>query len=155
MKRLIALLIAVLMMVSMTACGSSEDEFASFPWSIGEANSYMFFQSDTVELILDEDTLTPSGASFTLVNNGEVDIQYGTGYSIQVKIQNQWYNVETFGETSSANKASLAAGEEVVIAENWASLYSVLPEGTYRIIKEFSILNYTNSFYICETFEIE
>ncbi len=120
--------------------------------------STLEIDKDSADFMVVNDTLVSTGASFTLKNNLDTEINYGGEYTIERKENDKWYKIKPIQNMNFDLPATtLNALETYELFISWNSIYGKLPEGKYRMIKN---INYTiNSknvnAYISAEFEIK
>lgn len=89
-----------------------------------------------VSMEIKNGTLTNSGAVIILRNDSDIDVFYGNPYSIQVKKDGKWQDIESdLAFTLPAFSLKSKSSEEIRI--NWEYGYGKLEKGEYRITKGF------------------
>lgn len=95
--------------------------------------------SEGIVMTVDTETITPEGASFLLMQNTDLNIQYGDDYTLQQFNGGTWEDVpvivENYGFHSIAYQLPKDTPQALEI--DWAWLYGSLPAGEYRLVKEF------------------
>lgn len=99
------------------------------------------YAKNHISLIVLENTLTPSGASFQIINTSGTD-----GYSEEV------YYIEEFGNKQweicdyvsddiafQDTKWPITDGESYSFAVDWSNVYGKLDNGSYRLVKKISL----------------
>lgn len=90
-----------------------------------------------VSMSIKDGTLTGTGATFILTNDSDIDVIYGNPYSIQIKEDGKWQEIDVdLSFTLPAYTLKAKTSEEITI--NWEYSYGKLKNGEYRIIKAFS-----------------
>lgn len=129
MKKSIVFLSLILAMV-LSACTPKQNEVPEEIISTLPAG---------ITMTVDEETITPEGASFLLLQTTEMDIQYGEDYKLQTFDGNTWNDVPTIINNYAfhAIANALPQGEPETLEIDWTWLYGSLPDGEYRLMKEF------------------
>ena len=143
-KIMLTILVCCFMVFELTACGTNKNEF-----DIGKRSDIEIGEKG-VSLSIKEDTLTNTGAILVLKNDGDVDVEYGNPYEIEIKKDGQWHkiNVEL---NFTLPSFSLKSKETKELELNWENGYGKLVSGDYRIIKGFDIEKEDGTF---ETFYV-
>ncbi len=143
-KTIFIILFCGVMVLGILGCGNSKNEF-----DVGEKSNIELIEKG-VSLSIKENTLTPTGATLILKNDGAVDIQYGNPYRIEIKIDNEWHkiNVELYFTLPAYG---LKSNESKEIEINWQNGYGKLTTGEYRIIKSINIEKEDGTF---ESFDV-
>ena len=93
-----------------------------------------------IEIImqLKENTLSNSGLTMILKNQSNRGIQYGNPYTIEKYQNGYWKTVDLINDLYFTLPAfGLKKGESKEISINWEYGYGKLPNGKYRIVKDF------------------
>ena len=127
-KTILTILLCGIMVLGMTGCGKSKNEF-----DIGNKSDIKVSQNDVIMTIKDG-TLTNKSATLVLTNNSDKNCQYGNPYEIEIKKDGEWHkiNVELDFNLPAFH---LSSKESKEVELNWENEYGKLAEGTYRIIK--------------------
>ena len=138
MKKSILFLSLVLALI-LSACTPKQDEIPEELISTLPAG---------ITMTVDEETITPEGASFLLLQTTEMDIKYGDNYKLQKYDGSTWVDVPTIIENYAFHSIaySLPENEPKVLELDWAWLYGSLPAGEYRLVKEFMDFRGTGDF---------
>src|SRR5699024_6335909 len=91
-----------------------------------------------VTMSVSSTALSSSGGTFILTNKTDTTFIYGAAYSIEKKINNQWYKVPTIVEEYGFEDIGyeLAATDSSEWPVDWEWLYGKLESGEYRILKD-------------------
>lgn len=141
------ILLSLMFIISLTGCSTNIDEL------IGNESSIMI-ETNEITLKVKEDTLTKDGATFVLENNREEVITYNDAYTIEVKKDNKWYELNIIIEFVDASY-ELESKNTDEITIDWSESYLTLPKGEYRLIKEVTIPDTLELFYVASTFTIK
>ncbi len=147
MKKIIgALLIGLTLMFCLTGCNNTEK-------LIGE-ESTVKAENDEVLLKLREETLTKTGATFVLENNMKRAIDYTPAYEIEMKKDDVWYKLNVVNEfADEIYEVDPKSTDQIII--DWKQSYSKLSKGEYRVVKEISVPETLELFYVVGEFTIE
>jgi hypothetical protein len=141
MKKILAILLCGVMMLGLTGCGKTENEF-----DVGDKSDIQISQKD-VTLSIKDGTLTNTSATLILKNDSDVDVQYGNPYGIEIKQDNEWHDIDINVELTSTVPAYwIKPGESKEIEISWENVYGKLSAGEYRILKGISIEKEEGSF---------
>lgn len=141
------ILLSLMFILSLTGCSTKIDEL------IGNESSIMI-ETNEITLKVKEDTLTKDGATFVLENNREQVITYNEAYKIEIKKDNKWYELNIIIEFVDASyELEPKNADEITI--DWSESYLTLPKGEYRLIKEVTIPDTLELFYVASTFTIK
>ena len=132
MKKILTILICGFMVLGLTGCGSSKNEF-----NVGEQSTIETKTSD-VTLTLKEGTLTNTGATFILKNEGNINYNYGPAWEIEMKQDNEWHKIDVVLNFNSPSY-QLSVNESKELNINWENSYGKLASGEYRFIKHIDI----------------
>ncbi len=141
------ILLSLMFIISLTGCSTNIDEL------IGNESS-IIIETNEITLKVKEDTLTKDGATFVLENNREEVITYNDAYTIEVKKDNKWYELNIIIEFVDASY-ELESKNTDEITIDWSESYLTLPKGEYRLIKEVTIPETLELFYVASTFTIK
>lgn len=141
------ILLSLMFIISLTGCSTNIDEL------IGNESS-IIIETNEITLKVKEDTLTKDGATFVLENNREEVITYNDAYTIEVKKDNKWYELNIIIEFVDASY-ELESKNTDEITIDWSESYLTLPKGEYRLIKEVTIPDTLELFYVASTFTIK
>lgn len=90
-----------------------------------------------VSLSVKEGTLSNTGATFILKNDGNIDMIYGDSYTIEVKKDGEWQELKTDMQFNDP-AYNLKSRKSKEIEINWEYEYGKLDFGKYRLIKKIS-----------------
>ncbi len=150
-KTIFAILLCGVMFLGLTGCGLNKNEF-----NIGEKSSVEPTTSD-VTLTLKEGTLTNTGATFILKNEGNIDYGYGPAWEIEMKQDDEWHKIDVVLNFNSPSY-QLSVNESKELNINWENSYGKLASGEYRLIKNIDIEKEDGTFedfYVSAEFTIE
>ncbi len=143
-KNLIIILIISLLALTITGCTKN---------NIGSKSKYNINNSQ-ISLEVKQQTLTTSSATLIIINHTDEECTYGNPYSIEKKVNDTWYELNTINDLYFTMPAIiLKANESNELTIDWEYGYGSLKPGTYRLVKEVS--NYKETFYIAAEFTIE
>lgn len=149
MKRFVLIIVSLVLAIALTACG------ARYPWEIGDENTYVFEDGEDVQLILEEGTLSQTGGIFYLKNRSEVTIYSGQSYVLQIQIDGKWHDIIQDSDFT-AEQIIVNPNGKYKFDNDWSNIYGELPEGTYRMVKYYSVYpDGEEDFYISCEFVIE
>ena len=141
-KTIITILLCGVLMLGLTGCGKTKGEF-----EIGN-------KSD-ITMSIKDGTLTNEGTTLVLKNDSDKLLRYSEEYRIQVKKDENWYNINVELEFN-VPLWELETNSEKEIELNWEYSYGNLPSGEYRIIKQVYFENEEDQkFYISAEFNID
>ncbi|HWT75114.1 MAG TPA: immunoglobulin-like domain-containing protein [Mobilitalea sp.] len=109
-----------------------------YPLSIGEENKLVFNTETGLILTLKEGTLTPTGATYIVKNEGADVVYFGMKYFLQILLDEKWFNIEG-NPFWTLELIHLNPGEEIELLADWSNFFGVLPPGNYRFVKEFHL----------------
>ncbi|MDF2880243.1 MAG: hypothetical protein K0R54_800 [Clostridiaceae bacterium] len=112
---------------------------------------------------IEEDSMSETKAKLIIENIEEVVVEFGAKYSIEKKIDNNWYKLPYKDNQDEDSIAwieilySLNSENKKFESElDWSHLYGKLEPGNYRIIKSFTIgEDYENKYVLSAEFIIE
>ena len=142
MKKLFVLLL-VLVTICLTGCQKEKEKISTI--KITENND--------ITLAIKEKTLTNTGATLILKNNSNKTYTYTNDYGIEIKQNDNWYelNGDLIVEIPIL---AINAHESKEIKIGWKNSYGELKKGTYRLIKSVGLNDNSNDFYIAVEFDI-
>lgn len=150
-KKFFAILLCGVMILGLTGCGATKNDF-----NVGEQSSVETKVSD-VTLTLKEGTLTNTGATFILKNEGNIDYGYGPAWEIEMKQDDKWHKIDVVLNFNSPSY-QLSVNESKELNINWENSYGKLASGEYRFIKHIDIEKEDGTFddfYVSAEFTIE
>ena len=141
------ILLSLLFIISLTGCSTNIDEL------IGNESS-IISETNEITLKVKADTITKDGATFVLENSREELITYNDAYTIEIKKDNKWHELNIINEFADASyELNPKSTDEITI--DWSESYLTLPKGEYRVIKEVTIPDTLELFYVDAPFTIE
>lgn len=148
MKKIIfASLISLTLLLGLTGYTNKIDKI------IG-AESSVTIETDEITLKVKEDTLTKKGATFILENNRKEAINYNSAYTIEVKRDNVWHELNIINEfVDETYEVDPKSTDQITI--DWEKSYLKLPKGEYRVIKEITVPSTLELFYVAGEFTIK
>lgn len=84
-----------------------------------------------------KDTVTPGGADFWVVNSSLETLTSGEYYRIEQLQNGKWVECEKIQEDFSFPDIAWIINSEHSFSVQWKDLYGELPEGHYRLVKQF------------------
>lgn len=146
-KIILASLISLTLLLGLTGCTNKIDKI------IG-AESSITIETDEITLKVKEDTLTKKGATFILENNRKEAINYNNAYTIEVKRDNVWHELNIINEfVDETYEVDPKSTDQITI--DWEKSYLKLPKGEYRVIKEITVPSTLELFYVAGEFTIK
>ena len=129
MKR-IAFITAILCSCGLLfGCNSEESSRFS------KLSDYKGTESESIEMKIDEKTLSPDGFTLNIVNNTSEEGGYGMDYLIEQKRDGKWYSSEDEQSFTALGVKLDPNGEN----DFDVKLDKPLEKGKYRIIKSFNV----------------
>jgi len=121
-------------MVVVSGCTSSDEPVELKKSDIGEVNTL-----SNIHLEIVENTLTSEGLTLRIVNDSEKSLVYNGSFSIEQKVNEEWFEVEdvvggNFAFTDEGLGTNPHESSELSIEWDW--LYGELKTGEYRLVKE-------------------
>lgn len=120
-----------------------------------------YWLKDTAEItekegitIIAEESVTPTGGTFVLINETEEDISFGFMYRLEVNKNGTWKYLYVPGETPSEIIVVEAGGKQTVVSD-WKKSHGKLPQGRYRYVRNCGKVNEPSSFSAVYEFEIK
>ena len=147
MKKII--LLCSILLLGIPGCGKTKAGL-----EIGK-KSDITSKSSGITISIKDGTLTNEGITLILKNDTDKLLRYTEEYHIEVKQDNDWYNINAelfFTEPLWG----LEAHEEKELNLNWQHSYGKLPTGKYRIVKKVYFENEKDQdFYVAAEFNID
>lgn len=128
-KTILTILICGVMVLGITGCRNSKNEF-----DIGNKSNINISQNNDVSLSIKDGTLKNTSATLVLTNNSNKNYQYGNPYEIEIKKDGEWHKINVQLDFTLP-AFHLPSKESKEIELNWEYGYGKLAEGTYRIVK--------------------
>lgn len=145
-KTIFIVLLCDIILIGLVGCTQSEIG-GNY---IGEESTAEITTSSDVTLSIKEGTLTNTGATILLKNNGDKTYIYGNPYVLEIKKDGHWRHINVvLNFTMPAY--GINPGETKEIELNWKNGYGELAKGTYRIIKDIDYKKEDGNY---ETFNI-
>ena len=128
------LCLALIGIFSFTLLGCT-NESKNNSVDIGEKSKYVL-RNDLVNISVNEESLTNSKATFTLINYTDENYDYGEPYLIEYKKDTVWYVMPPINNMDFNMIAYiLKPKESKEITVDWEYHYGKLSPGKYRLIK--------------------
>lgn len=156
-KKLICLVLIGIFSFILIGCSNKSK---SNSVDIGEKSKYVLI-SDLVSISINEESLTNSKATFTLINHTDEKHDYGEPYLIEYEKDGVWYKMIPINEMNFDMIAYiLDPNESMEIVVDWEYHYGKLSPGKYRLIKDMFResdipIEPNDKFYIGAEFEIK
>ena len=150
-KTILAILVCGVMVLGLTGCGTEKNEF-----TVGNESDIEIVEKG-VTLSIKENTLTNTGATFILKNEGNIDYGYGPAWEIEMKQDDEWHKIDVVLNFNSPSY-QLSVNESKELNINWENSYGKLASGEYRLIKHIDIEKEDGTFedfYVSAEFTIE
>ena len=132
----------------LSACANDEPQY---PWDIIESKKAIINVDENISLQVVEESLTASGMLIKISNQGVEEIFLGREYCIQILVNDVWYDIDATTDWTlelTCVEPNQKYEEEI----EWSSYYGELPQGKYRIVKEYEESSIKS--YIFSEFEI-
>lgn len=110
---------------------------------------------DEVSLEVLNDTLTPSGLTLHLINGAEHSVGYNGSFSLERKIEGDWYVVnDVVGGRFAFTDEGLGTDKNSCtdMAIDWRGIHGELNAGDYRVL--FDVSNELESYTLATEFKI-
>ena len=148
-KTILTILLCGVLALGITGCGKTKNEFG-----IGDKSDIKILKND-VTMSIKEGTLTNEGTTLILKNDSDKLLRYDEEYRIEVKQDENWYDINVELEFNQP-LWELETNSEKEIELNWKYGYGILPSGKYRIVKKVYFENEDDQkFYISAEFVIK
>jgi len=150
-KTILAILVCGVMVLGLTGCGTDKNDF-----KVGKESNIEIVEKG-VTLSIKENTLTNTGATFILKNEGNIDYGYGPAWEIEMKQDDEWHKIDVVLNFNSPSY-QLSVNESKELNINWENSYGKLASGDYRIIKSIDVEQEDGTFedfYVSAEFTIE
>lgn len=93
---------------------------------------------------VDAKSISASSALFCLENTTNEEIFYDEHNILQRKLLGKWWEYEYPYPSIALEGDYIEPGESIELAFDWQELYGELPRGSYRIVKEYFVYDYTD-----------
>ena len=120
------------------------------PTPIVDAQTYM---SEVSGASITVSVVNTTKGTLVINNNSGADMTFGLNYTIQKYENGQWIVLNANPVAIPAVAQLLQNGKSSTDGLNWASMYGSLSQGTYRVVKDFSIVG-QGSVKLASQFEI-
>ena len=144
-------LVLLVSLLLLSACSSNHS--MNYPFDVRIENTWSIQNDSDIVLSIAEDTLTPSGINYTMQNNSDQTIYFGSTYYIQYRYNGKWYSFIDDADWT-LELCQLEAGETCTFDVDWSFLYGKLPTGQYRFIKPCSIQRGIEDVYYAVEFNV-
>ena len=126
--------LALMMLFLCFGCGGDVPQ--SDQWELKQTEQNIAEEKNGLRLQVAEVDAAGNCASF-FVTNGSDRVWYcGMDFVLQVKVDGVWYEIALYAD-HSAEEVVLQPGEVKFFDFYWDVPYGKLPEGAYRLVKEF------------------
>lgn len=107
-----------------------------------------------VELVVDESS--PIGVTYRIANNSDKMICYTCFYLIEAEKNGVWYQLKNDGLLVGSDmiKKTTSPGAADTYTYNWKIYFGLLPEGHYRVVKEFRFDDEVEKHYMAAEFAL-
>ncbi len=141
MKRYLCLLIFMALILTLTSGCVEKADWK--PTALENVNNF-----DGVYMIVNEETVSPTGLTVVLENNSDSQCIYSEDFLLEKKIKGNWYQVPVIIESYGFNDIgyNLAPGESGEWNVEWDWLYGSLDTGEYRIVKNIIYFRSTGDY---------
>jgi hypothetical protein len=132
-KKLLCLALIGIFSFTLVGCNSEPKNDSV---DIGEKSKYVL-RNDLVSISVNEESLTDSKATFTLINHTDENYDYGEPYLIEYEKDNIWYVMPPINNMDFNLPAYiLEPNKSRKITADWEYHYGKLSPGKYRLIKD-------------------
>lgn len=129
-------LLAVLAL-TLVSCGSAAlGSVAGYPWEIGPESGHTPSEGGKAILSVEESTLPEDATVFTLRNDTARTLTSDYRYALEVELEGKWYEIPCAFDAPAAELV-VPPGETVLFPVHWSESYGQLPDGHYRLVKEY------------------
>ena len=129
MKRIFAVFLAAILLLS--GCGAGNK-------SLGVSEETI---TDTEVVKLKITEVSSEKIALEIINESKCEIGYGESYSLEFEKEGEWHRLAPKYEASFIEVAYLLEKESSCTwGDNFSRIYGELPEGKYRLIKYFTII---------------
>ena len=132
MKKALIIVVIVLLMACICSCSASEPIVTM--WTTVSKIDAELSTLDSLFMTVKEESITPSGAIFTIHNDSDRVFIYGQGYDIEKNIDGVWKRPEVLMAVDDVGYF-LNAKSENVMEVDWEYYYEALSMVKYRLIK--------------------
>jgi len=121
---------------------------------LAEQSTYTVNEVKEVELVVDESS--PIGVTYRIANNSDKMICYTCFYWIEVEKNGVWYQLKNDGLLVGSDmiKKTTSPGAADTYTYNWKIYFGLLPEGHYRVVKEFRFDGEVEKHYMAAEFAL-
>lgn len=156
MKKLLALILAAAMTLSLASCASEDTAIDPAVDTQPASEDNTTPESRRLELVLKSgivetfdigfevipETVTPTGATFRFTNTDQKTIWFGYNFDITVMVYGSENDIIVPEADVPDGEWTVEAGMSVDVEMDWSNKYGALPDGTYRL---YMYPNYTDS----------
>lgn len=149
MKKILFILFCCVLVLSITGCGSSKNDF-----EVGDKSDVQI-SDNGVSLSIKDGTLKNTGGTLVLKNSIDSTLFYDDVYEMEIRQDNEWHKINIEANFNGP-LWELKGNSQEDIELNWEHIYGKLAPGEYRIVKEVYFENEEDQkFYIAVEFEIK
>lgn len=126
----------ILVSLLLIGCGQSHSDTSS-DWELTPHDTVN--QLENMNMTIKKGTVSKTGLTVVFQNHSDKDYLYGEFFSLEKKIDGEWYEVPVIFEGEYGFNTigyDLAANSEQEWSIEWDWLYGPLDVGEYRIIKD-------------------
>ncbi len=150
LKKLGVFLLLILMLINIIACEDKKyvNIHTGYPWATERIITESLNDNKDISLSIIDDSDLSNKARLSIKNNSSENIWFGSKYSLQIVVNNEWHNILITKADFTTEQISVEPENEIEFEVDWSQIYGELPTGVYRIIKEYDI-GQTTSFVYC------
>jgi hypothetical protein len=116
---------------------------------------YDLLDSNKIIININENSITPTGLSYTIFNQNNISCPYFNTYSIEKKDDDTWNLVTQYIDSGELISDYISSNSSKEIEINWNNIYGELSTGIYRL-KLISTLDTSGEYqYVYLEFNIE
>ena len=154
------LLVLCLTIMFLSGCGS-QNKVSEMDTSLGNESTLEISVSN--DFTISAEKISPIGIEMKISNNCSQTLYWGSWFTVEKKENDVWYEVNLLELEDGVKRvwtselAFLDGNETRNIEHQWENGYGALPEGDYRIVKDFfwDARNQDEKIYVACEFTIE
>lgn len=127
-----------MLMIAVTITGAALLTGCGEKVSLGEEFTEEVNALEGVSIVIQEDTISPTGFTYEIDNQSGQDLSYGQDYSVQKEKDGKWYTLEGNPIPVTLEMLWASAGSTNTHEVNWEAGYGKLKKGHYRLVKSLA-----------------
>lgn len=99
---------------------------------------FIYNKQNNVTMRIKKGTLTNTGATIIIINNGQRVYKYNNDFEIYKKEKNKWKKIELKeGKQHEVDTIAMSSKDKTIEFNiDWSDLYGILEKGKYKLVKK-------------------